>query len=227
MAALEPGRSDSPGERAVREPGDRHPPAVADIAERCRAAGAPLHVDAAQSVGHEPVNVRAWGCDLLTASAHKFGGPSGAGVLVVREGIALGTPRPGGRPGRPTGEWPPRRAGSRRYGSRAGRPRRRDRRGEGPAARATPSGSGRQSPPFPTPQLHGDPDPPSRLPHLVSMSFLYVDGEALLDRLASQGVAAASGSACTASSLSPSHVLEADRRAHSRQPAGLAGARHH
>ncbi len=41
------------------------------------------------------------------------------------------------------------------------------------------------------------------------MSFLYVDGEALLDRLASQGVAAASGSACTASSLSPSHVLEA------------------
>jgi cysteine desulfurase len=47
------------------------------------------------------------------------------------------------------------------------------------------------------------------LPHLVSLSFLYVEGEALLDRLERAGVSAASGSACSSSALSPSHVLEA------------------
>ncbi len=97
---------------------------VADIAERCRAAGAPLHVDAAQSVGHEPVNVREWGCALLTASAHKFGGPSATGVLVVREGTRWERPGPEDDRGDPRVSRPPRRAGCRRYGRRAGGPHR-------------------------------------------------------------------------------------------------------
>jgi cysteine desulfurase len=62
---------------------------------------------------------------------------------------------------------------------------------------------------IPDADVHGDPDPAGQLPHLVSMSFLYLDGEALLGELEQAGIGAASGSACTASSLSPSHVLEA------------------
>ena len=53
----------------------------------------------------------------------------------------------------------------------------------------------------------GDPD--DRLPHLVTFSCLYVDGEALVTALDRHGLAVASGSACTASTLEPSHVLAA------------------
>jgi cysteine desulfurase len=60
-------------------------------------------------------------------------------------------------------------------------------------------------------EVHGDPVGGSqhRLPHLVSFSCLYVDGEALVAALDRRGFAVASGSACTASSLEPSHVLVA------------------
>ena len=52
-------------------------------------------------------------------------------------------------------------------------------------------------------------DPVDRLPHLVTFSFLYVDGEAIVDALNLRGFEVASGSACTASTLEPSHVLAA------------------
>jgi cysteine desulfurase len=52
-------------------------------------------------------------------------------------------------------------------------------------------------------------DPVQRLPHLVTFSCLYVDGEALLHALDREGFAVSSGSSCTASTLRPSHVLEA------------------
>ena len=51
--------------------------------------------------------------------------------------------------------------------------------------------------------------PTERLPHLVTFSCLYVDGEALLTELDRAGFAVSSGSSCTASTLRPSHVLEA------------------
>ena len=64
------------------------------------------------------------------------------------------------------------------------------------------------SPPrSPTSRSSGDPD--ARLPHLVTFSCLYVDGEALVHELDRRGFGVASGSACTASTLEPSHVLEA------------------
>ena len=52
-------------------------------------------------------------------------------------------------------------------------------------------------------------DPVERLPHLVTFSCLYVDGEALVTELDRRGYGVASGSACTASTLTPSRVLEA------------------
>jgi cysteine desulfurase len=60
---------------------------------------------------------------------------------------------------------------------------------------------------LPDVEVVGDPD--ARLPHLVTFSCLYVDGEALLHELDRRGFAVSSGSSCTSSTLTPSHVLEA------------------
>ena len=61
---------------------------VAEVARRLP-AGIPLHCDAAQAVGKMPVNFKALGVTTMSVSGHKFGGPNGVGVLVVKHGTAL------------------------------------------------------------------------------------------------------------------------------------------
>ena len=67
---------------------------VAEVAEAAAALGVPLLVDAAQSVGRVPVDVRDLGAAVLVASARKWGGPPGVGVLVVRTGTRWQSPLP-------------------------------------------------------------------------------------------------------------------------------------
>ena len=181
---------------------------IPQLAEICHTLDVPLHVDAAQSVGQVPVDVPLWGADLLSASAHKFGGPAGIGLLVVREGTRFVRPGPDDDRGdaRVTG---PLNVPGAVATAAALVARTAELAAENPRREALTARIRQVSAQIPDTQVHGDPEPTGRLPHLVSLSFLYVDGEALLDRLERAGIAAASGSACTASSLSPSHVLEA------------------
>ena len=81
-AALRPGTALACLQSANHEVGTVQP--VAEVAEACRAAGVPLLVDAAQSLGWGPVE---GGWSVLAASAHKWGGPAGVGLLAVRKGV--------------------------------------------------------------------------------------------------------------------------------------------
>jgi len=69
---------------------------VRDMCEICRQRGIPVLVDAVQALGKIPVNVKQWGADMVSFSAHKIGGPKGVGALVVRRGIQIAELAPGG-----------------------------------------------------------------------------------------------------------------------------------
>jgi cysteine desulfurase len=177
---------------------------VAAAAAACAQAGVPLHVDAAQSVGRVAVP---GGWSLLSASAHKWGGPPGVGVLVVRAGTRWVSPLPADERERgrvPGFENVP------AIVAAAASLRARLSEMDAEAARLRPLVDRvRDTVPRTVPDVEVVGDPVHRLPHLVTFSCLYVDGEALLHALDRRGFAVSSGSSCTSSTLTPSHVLEA------------------
>jgi len=177
---------------------------VAAVAAACAGAGVPLYVDAAQSLGRAPVPA---GWSLLTGSARKWGGPPGVGVLVVRTGTRWTAPHPadererGRAPGAPALPAIVAAAASLRAVSAAA---------DAEAARLSPLVDRiRERVVATVPDVEVVGHPVHRLPNLVTFSCLYVDGEALLHALDARGFAVSSGSSCTSSTLSPSHVLEA------------------
>jgi cysteine desulfurase len=167
---------------------------VAQAGAACQAAGVPLLVDAAQSVGRVPVPQ---GWSVLTASAHKWGGPPGVGVLAVRTGMRFTAPAGDGA-ALPllVSAAAALRAVLAERDAEAGRLSRLVARIRDVVANTVADV-----------EVVGDPI--DRLPHLVTFSCLYVDGEALLHALDRRGFAVSSGSSCTSDTLRPSHVLEA------------------
>lgn len=201
-AALRPDTALACLQSANHEVGTLQP--VEEVAQACRAAGVPLFVDAAQSLGRAEVP---GGWSYLAGSAHKWGGPPGVGVLAVRKGTRWRSPLPADeREARrvPGFENVPAIAAA----AAALVAYRADMAADAPRVSALVDRI-RTEVPQTVPDVEVIGDPVRRLPHLVTFSCLYVEGEALLTELDRLGFAVSSGSSCTADTLRPSHVLEA------------------
>lgn len=174
------------------------------VAAGCAAHDVPLFVDACADLGW---SAPPQGWSVLAGSGHKWGGPPGVGVLAVRTGTRWQSSSPSDERG-----W-----------------------GRAPgfenvpaiAAAATALEGVRSEVAVTEPRVRALVDrlraelpkvvadcvvlgePVHRAPHIVTASMLYVDGEAMLTELDRHGIAASSGSSCSSSTLTPSHVLEA------------------
>lgn len=177
---------------------------IAQIGAICRAAGVLFHTDAVQAAGILPLDVQAMNVDLLSLSAHKFHGPKGVGVLYIRKGSGISSMLDGGAQERGMRAGTENVAGivglaaalkescekQKENASRLSRLR--DQLIEGALK-------------IPGSYLNGD--PVQRLPGNVNLSFENVEAQSLLLLLDQNGICASAGSACTAGSLEPSHVL--------------------
>ncbi|QBS38001.1 cysteine desulfurase [Thermaerobacter sp. FW80] len=180
---------------------------VAEIAAAARARGVLVHTDAVQAAGVLPLDVEALGVDLLSLSAHKIGGPKGAGALYVRAGTQLLPLLDGGGQERRLRSGTENTAAIAGFGvaaelaarecrDRAARLARLQRRlEEGIRAR------------IPDARIHGAGAP--RAPHITNVGLPGVTADTVLIQLDLEGIAASSGSACSAGTPEPSHVLQA------------------
>jgi cysteine desulfurase len=167
------------------------------------ATGKPLFMDAGASMGRLPLPD---GWSVAAGSAHKWGGPAGVGVLLVRKGVRWQNPFP------QDDRVDERVSGFENVPAVLGAAAalqavvaERDEVNARHRALVDRIRAGIAE--IPDSEVVGD--PVDRLPHLVTFSFLYVDGEAVVEGLNRRGFEVASGSACTASTLEPSHVLAA------------------
>ncbi|GAB2680135.1 cysteine desulfurase family protein [Thalassiella azotivora] len=167
-------------------------------------AGVPLVVDADPALGRAVVP-SSW--DVVASGVHGLGGPAGVGLLAVRTGVRWRWPWP------PTGSDP--RSGPGPVGvpellsaAVALRAAEDEREAEDARRRDVVDLLRRRLPQL-VPDLQVVGDPTDRLPHVLTFSCLYVEGEALVTELDREGFAVGSGSACTADTLEPSHVLSA------------------
>lgn len=178
---------------------------IAEIGRIAKEKGIAFHTDAVQTVGHIPVNVNDLNVDLLSLSAHKFYGPKGVGALYARKGTRINRYLHGGD------QEKGRRASTSNVSGIVGMCK----------AIELCKAKMKEEADFQVSQrdtlikgllanigqcrLNGH--PLKRLPNNVNMSFEYIEGESMLLNLDMLGIAASTGSACTSSSLEPSHVL--------------------
>lgn len=180
---------------------------VAEVGAIAKERNILFHTDAVQAVGAVPVNVQEWNADLLSISAHKFYGPKGTGALYVRRGTRIDSLIHGGEQERGL------RAGTENVPAIVGlgkaienANRDLDKNAAQTALLRDRLISGIMKE-IPGARLNGT--IAGRLPNNCNISFEGIDGEALLLRLDLAGIAASSGSACTAGNQEVSHVLKA------------------
>jgi len=180
---------------------------IEEIGSIVRAKRIPFHVDAVQAAGKLPLRVKDLPVDLLTISGHKFYAPKGVGALYVRRGITFPPFMIGGH------QEKNRRAGTENVAGIIGM---------GQAAEIALNRLAEDSPRIkilrdrlenllvescPGSRVNGDRQ--TRLPNTLNISFRYLEGESILVLLDQQSICASTGSACTAGSAEPSHVLRA------------------
>jgi cysteine desulfurase len=180
---------------------------IAEIGKIARKNGILFHTDAVQSYGHIPIDVDEMSVDLLSISAHKIYGPKGAGALYIREDTPI---------------VPLLHGGSHEQGRRSSTHNVPGIVGLGEASRIASQEMEKEIEGITAlrnqlfhliekniPGIHFNGHPTNRLPNSLNLSIEHVEGEALLMNLDLEGIAVSSGSACSAGSGKPSHVLTA------------------
>ncbi len=184
---------------------------VAALGEIVREAGGVLHCDAVQSVGRMPVDVTALGADLVSVSAHKFGGPKGAGALIVARD-ALHNPAPLMHGG---GQERGRRAGTENFpaiagfGAAAEAVRREFETGEGIGAVRPLRDRLESELKRVAPDAWIAANDAPRLPNTTCVAVPGLHGETLVIAMDLEGIAVSAGSACSSGKVERSHVLDA------------------
>lgn len=177
---------------------------IREIGALCRKRGVLFHTDAVQAAGHLAIDVQRDNIDMLSLSAHKFHGPKGIGLLFAQSSIQLTSLIRGG------GQERDKRAGTENLPGIIGLA----------AALKDAQENMQQNTAYITAlrdalrngldKIDGASFNGSRehcLPGTVNYSFQGVNGETLLSLLSNEGICCSSGSACSAGSLEPSHVL--------------------
>ena len=178
---------------------------VRELADIAREHGVPMHCDAVQAVGSEPVDFASAGVDALTMTGHKLGGPPGAGALLLRRDVECVPLQHGGGQERDV------RSGTLDVPGTVG------------LAVATALAVERRPDVAPrvaalrdeliagvlaaVPDVTVNGHPADGLPGIANLSFAGCEGDALLMLLDARGVACSTGSACSAGVAQPSHVL--------------------
>ncbi len=183
------------------EVGTRQP--LEQVHGLCRTHGIPLLVDAMASLGRDATPAH---YDVLAGDARSWGGPSGLGVLVVPERTRWRRPGPASEVEHGRTDVEPMVAIA-LAAAEAWRQTQATRVNQAARSSAMVSRLRAAAADLRDVDVVGDAD--DRLPHVLTFSLLYVDGEALLTELDRRGFAVGSGSACTSSTLEPSHVLAA------------------
>ena len=178
---------------------------IAELGKIAKEKGVYFHTDAVQTIGHIPVKVDELNVDLLSLSAHKFYGPKGVGALYIRKGSRLETFM---------------RGGDQERGRRGSTYNTTGIVGLGKAIQLCQDNMENEIKfqstlrdklireiPARIPEVKLNGHPLKRLPNNVNFSIKYIEGESMLLNLDLLGIACSTGSACTSSSLEPSHVL--------------------
>ena len=178
---------------------------VAEIGAFCRERGILFHTDAVQAAGKIAIDAKSWNCDLLSLSAHKFGGPKGVGALFIRRNTVMRSLLRGG------GQERGRRAGTENTPGIAG---------FGVAAQSARENLEANAAHLSTlgARLHDELENLGakinaqnalRAPHIVNASLPNQRAETLALNLDLKGFAVGTGSACASGAIEPSHVLSA------------------
>ena len=180
---------------------------ISEIGKIAREAGVYFHTDAVQTVGHIPSDVNELNVDMLSTSAHKLYGPKGVGALYIRKGTRIVPLIHGGEQENNRRASTENVAGIVGFGKAAELAKleleeesaritsMRDRLIDNMVAKVDEI------------QLNGHPT--QRLPNNINLTVAYTEGESIVLNLDLKGICASTGSACTSSSLEPSHVLVA------------------
>ena len=180
---------------------------IKEIGAIAKKHGIVFHTDAVQALGNVPIDVKDMGIDLMSMSSHKIYGPKGIGALYIRRGVKISNYLHGGA------QENKRRAGTENLPGIIGFGKAAELAGENFAEHVKHCSELRNYlidevlKRIPNVKVNGSME--YRHPGNANLTFEYIEGEAMLLMLDAKGISVSTGSACSSTSLVPSHVLSA------------------